>query len=104
MPLCLCCSLNSDLPGYRNQHRPLHVLSLSRDLSALPPLNRTKRNETTADWSDRNILWVRADFGVGGDGSVISTSWFSLGFKPSTLVASPDLKTIYAANKVSFTQ
>ncbi|CAM9196634.1 unnamed protein product, partial [Hapterophycus canaliculatus] len=52
-----------------------------------------------ADWSDQNILWVRADFGVGGDGSVIGTAWFSLDFKPSTLVVSPDLQNIYAANK-----
>eukprot|EP00752_Nemacystus_decipiens_P016559 g14801.t1 len=52
-----------------------------------------------ADWSDQNILWVRADFGTGGDGSVISTSWFSLQFKPSTLVVSPDFQTVYAANK-----
>ncbi|CAN0328345.1 unnamed protein product [Pylaiella littoralis] len=52
-----------------------------------------------ADWSDRNIFWVRADFGVGGDGSVISSHWFSLDFKPSTLVISPDLQTVFAANK-----
>lgn len=54
----------------------------------------------SADWSDSKILWVRADFGVGGDGSVISTNWFSLSFKPSTLIASPDLQTVYVANKV----
>ncbi|CAM9383782.1 unnamed protein product [Ectocarpus sp. 12 AP-2014] len=52
-----------------------------------------------ADWSDSKIFWVRADFGVGGDGSVISTNWFSLSFKPSTLIASPDLQTVYVANK-----
>lgn len=55
---------------------------------------------TRIDWGDQYILWIRADFGIGGDGSVIETSWFPVSFKPSTLAISPDLRTIYAANKV----
>lgn len=53
-----------------------------------------------SDWADRHLLWIRADFGAGGDGSVIDMSWFSLNFKPSTLAISADLQTVYVANKV----
>ncbi|CAN0089930.1 unnamed protein product [Ascophyllum nodosum] len=54
---------------------------------------------TRADWADQYILWVRADFGVGGDGSVLDTIWYPVDFMPSTLAISPKLDHIYVSNK-----
>lgn len=45
-------------------------------------------------------MWIRADFGVGGDGSIDDISWYTLDFKPSAAAITPDLQSIYVANKV----